>query len=156
MFLLNVLLALAWTALLGEITGSNLLIGFLISYALLAFLARPLQIPTTYFARAKIVVGFVLFFLWELVKANLRVAYDVMTPTQRAKPGVIAVPLDLKTAAQITLLANLITLTPGTLTLDISEDRRFIYIHAMYIDDVEEVKRSIKQGFERRVLELFQ
>jgi multicomponent Na+:H+ antiporter subunit E len=72
------------------------------------------------------------------------------------RPGVIAVPLDAKTDAEITLLANLITLTPGTLSLDLSPDRGVLYVHTMYIDqdDVERARRQIKDNLERRVLEL--
>lgn len=71
-------------------------------------------------------------------------------------PGVVAIPLDARTDVEITLLANLITLTPGSVSLDLSEDRRVLYVHAMYIDggDVEAYRRSIKEGLERRVLEL--
>ena len=71
-------------------------------------------------------------------------------------PGVVAIPLDARTDAEITLLANLITLTPGSVSLDLSEDRRVLYVHAMYIDggDVEAYVRSVKEGLERRVLEL--
>jgi multicomponent Na+:H+ antiporter subunit E len=71
------------------------------------------------------------------------------------RPGIIAIPLDARTDLEITLLANLITLTPGTLSLDVSADRRVLYIHVMYIDndDIEAVRRNIKDGFERRVLE---
>jgi hypothetical protein len=71
-------------------------------------------------------------------------------------PGVIAIPLDARTDAEITLLANLITLTPGSVSLDLSADRRSLYVHAMYIDggDIEAYRRSVKEGLERRVLEL--
>jgi len=71
-------------------------------------------------------------------------------------PGVVAIPLDARTDVEIALLANLITLTPGSVTLDLSEDRRVLYVHAMYIDggDVEAYRRAIKEGLERRVLEL--
>ena len=71
-------------------------------------------------------------------------------------PGVVAIPLDARTDAEITLLANLITLTPGSVSLDLSEDKRVLYVHAMYIDggDVEAYRRSVKEGLERRVLEL--
>jgi multicomponent Na+:H+ antiporter subunit E len=71
-------------------------------------------------------------------------------------PGVVAIPLDARTDAEIVLLANLITLTPGSVSLDLSEDRRVLYVHAMYIDggDVEAYRRAVKEGLERRVLEL--
>ena len=79
-----------------------------------------------------------------------------LTPESYVCPGVVAIPLDARTDAEITLLANLITLTPGSVSLDLSDDRRLLYVHAMYIDgeDVEAYRRSVKEGLERRVLEL--
>lgn len=79
-----------------------------------------------------------------------------LAPASYVCPGVVAIPLDARTDVEITLLANLITLTPGSLSLDLSEDRRVLYVHAMYIDggDVEAYRRSVKEGLERRVLEL--
>jgi multicomponent Na+:H+ antiporter subunit E len=68
------------------------------------------------------------------------------------RPGVIAIPLDAQTDIEITVLANLISLTPGTLSLDVSADRQTLYIHTMYLDDPEAARRGIKRGFERRVL----
>ncbi len=94
------------------------------------------------------------FFLWELVLANLKMARDVLMPLGRLRPAVVAVPLDLKTDWQITLLSILITLTPGTLSLDVSTDRKVLFIHAMHVTDAEEFRRQIKSGFERRVRRL--
>lgn len=99
--------------------------------------------------------GFLLYFLKELAMANLRVARDVVSPLDRLRPGIVAVPLDLASDGQITLLATLVTLTPGTLTLDISSDRRVIYIHAMSAGDLAALRAAVKGGFERRVKELF-
>lgn len=81
-----------------------------------------------------------------------------LAPESYLCPGVIAVPLDARTDLEITLLANLITLTPGSVSLDLSPDKRVLYVHAMYIDggDIEAYRRSIKEGLERRVLELLQ
>jgi multicomponent Na+:H+ antiporter subunit E len=70
------------------------------------------------------------------------------------RPGIVAIPLDLEGDAAITLLANLVTLTPGALSLDVSPDRTVLYVHTMYMDDAETFRREIKQGFERRVKEL--
>ena len=70
------------------------------------------------------------------------------------KPGVIGIPIEAKTDLEITVLANLITMTPGTLSLDISPDRKTLYVHAMYIHDPEELRRDIKENFEPRVLAL--
>jgi multicomponent Na+:H+ antiporter subunit E len=152
-FLLNVLLALTWLALTGEFTPTNLALGFAAGYFVLRVARRALP-RTGYFGRVFQVISFLGFFLWELFKANLRVAYDIVTPRHHMKPGVVAIPLDLTTDEEITVLANLITLTPGTLSLDVSVDRRTLYVHAMYVDDLEAFRREIKDGFERRVMEL--
>jgi multicomponent Na+:H+ antiporter subunit E len=152
-FLFNIGLALVWAALTGVFSPANLLVGFGLGYFTL-FLARRVLGPSAYFVKVQQVLSFVVFFLWELLVANLRVAADVLTPQAHMRPRIIAVPLDARTHAEITFLANLISLTPGTLSLDVSTDRRVLFIHAMYAADPEAVKREIKEGLERRVLAL--
>lgn len=154
-FLWNILLALAWAALTGHFTPGNLLVGFALGYLVLLFAQRVIG-AQSYFRKVPLVTEFTLFYLRELCLANLRVAYDVMTPRYYMRPGVIAIPLEARTDAEIALLANLITLTPGTLSLDVSADKRVLYIHAMYIDghDIEALRQKIKEGLERRVLEV--
>lgn len=149
----NIVLAFSWAGLTEEVTAMNLTVGFLVGFVIL-FSVRRLLRPSLYFSKVRQVLNLATFFVWELLLANLRIAYEVITPTHYMKPGVVAIPLDLETDAEITLLANLITLTPGTLSLDVSPDRRILYIHAMYVEDVEELRRSIKEGFEKRVAEV--
>jgi multicomponent Na+:H+ antiporter subunit E len=139
----------------ADFTPLNFAIGFALGLLILFFARRVVGTPN-YLAKTGQVLELLAFLLWELLLANLRVAYDVLTPGYHMRPGVVAIPLDARTDAEITLLANLITLTPGTLSLDVSSDRRVLYIHVMYIDndDLDEVRRKIKSGFERRVLEV--
>ena len=118
LLLLNVLLALAWVALTGSVSPANFVIGFVLGYAAL-WMTRSRDGQTVYFNKARNAIGFGFFFLWEIVKANLRVAYEVLTPRHHMTPGIIAFPLEAKTDAEITILANLITLTPGTLSLSV-------------------------------------
>ena len=151
MLLWNILLAFIWAAVTGTFNLSNVLVGMILGYAVL-FVAQPLMGPSNYFSRIHRVLGFALFYIWQLVLANLRVAADVLMPRVRARPGVLAIPLDAKSDAEITMLANLITLTPGSVSLDVSSDRRFLYLHAMYIEDVEQYREDVKTSFERRVL----
>jgi len=152
--LLNLLLAMAWVALTGQFLISNFIIGFSVAYLIL-WLAQVEADPAGYFSKVPKTIALLCFFLWELIKANLRVAYEVISPRWHMRPGVVAVPLDVKTDLEITLLANLITLTPGTLSLDVSSDRAVLYVHSMYIGDVDEFRRQIKDGFERRIREIF-
>jgi multicomponent Na+:H+ antiporter subunit E len=98
--------------------------------------------------------GFVALYLWELVRASLRVAHDALTPTHYMRPAILAVPLDAQSDLEILLLANFLTMTPGSVCLDVSADRRVLYVHAMYVDDPEAARREIKTTVERRVIEL--
>lgn len=148
------MLALVWTAITGDVSFGNLLAGFGFGLLVLFFTRRVVGQPA-YTTKVWRLLNLLLFFVGELVIANLRVAYEVLTPGFGMRPGVVAVPLDARTDAEITLLANLITLTPGTLSLDISADRQVLYLHVMYLDqDVDQFRRRIKDGFERRILEL--
>jgi multicomponent Na+:H+ antiporter subunit E len=153
--LLNTLLALAWIALTGTFTPANLLFGFVLGYGLLAVTQR-LMAPSRYFSTVPKVVSFALFFVWELLQANVRMALTVLSPRLRLRPAVVALPLDVRSDPAITLLANLITLTPGTLYLDISADRRVMYVHTIHVDDLDSFRQGIKNGFERRVRELLE
>lgn len=154
-FLLNILLALAWVALTAEFTPQNFGEGFILGYVML-WLARPAIGASPYTRKIPVVIRFALAFMWDLLTASLRVAWEVITPRPRMRPGVVAVPLDVQSSLAIILVANLITLTPGTLSLDVSQDRAVLYVHAMYVDDIDEFRREIKEGVERRVKELLE
>jgi multicomponent Na+:H+ antiporter subunit E len=154
MFTWHVLLTLAWAAVNGEFSVVNLLVGFALSYVVIAVLERAEITGPGYTSRVPVVIRFAGFFLWELFMANIRVAQEVLRPRVTIRPGVVAVPLTVTTDLEITLLSCLITLTPGTLALDVSDDRSTLYVHALDVMDPEAFRRSIVDGFERRVLEL--
>lgn len=105
--------------------------------------------PVTAVVRLFNAIAFLIYFGWEIFMSNLRVAYDVLTPQHYMHPGILAIPLDAKTDLEITMLANMISLTPGTLSLDVSSDRKVLFVHAMYLEEVEEFKK-----FERRLLKV--
>jgi multicomponent Na+:H+ antiporter subunit E len=153
LLVINIILALIWAALTGIFEPSNLVLGFGLGYLILLAIRKALG-PTRYFDKMSQVVIFTAFFLWELVIANLRVAWHVLTPPSRFRPQVIAVPLETCNEAETTLLANLISLTPGTLSLDVSTDECVLYIHVIDAPDAETARKEIKEGFERKVLDL--
>lgn len=155
MFVLNILLALAWAALTGHFTPLNVIVGFALGSAVL-WPARRIVGPSNYFVKLPRVIRLVVFFFWELLLANLKVAIHVVSPLSRLTPGIVAVPLDLKSDAEIALLANMITLTPGTLSLDVSTDRRALYVHVIDLDNADQLRREIKNGLERRIQEVFE
>lgn len=148
---MNLLLTFVWLALSGNFSLTNFLFGFLMSFSIMWIISLNTD-NRKYFKIAPKTVGFVFFFLYELTKANIQVAIEVMTPTNNMKPGIVRYPLDAKTDFEITLLANLISLTPGTCSMDVSTDRKVLYIHSMYIEDKEKFITDIKNGFERRLL----
>lgn len=153
----NIFLPVIWMALTGEFTLGNYLLGLLISSLALWITHTRAEIAIfIWIDRLGRWISFFFFFLRELVGASFRVVFDILTPRHRMRPAIIAVPIHLRTDLEITLLANLITLTPGTLSLDVSPEKDFLYIHAMYVDDIEEFRRTVKERFERRVREVMQ
>ncbi|MDT0687957.1 Na+/H+ antiporter subunit E [Autumnicola psychrophila] len=152
-FVSNLLLSLVWIALTGTFTVANHVFGFVLSFIILRVITKGSG-TGRYFTIVPKIIIFMFYFLYELIKANLQVAYEVITPNFQMKPGIVKIPLDVKSNIGITLLANLISLTPGTLSLDVSNDRKVLYVHAMYVTDREEFIASIKNGFEKRILEI--
>lgn len=155
MFVLNILLGLAWMVLIGGYSPSDFFHGVLLGYSLL-WLVRDALPPSRYFLKVPQAIGLLLFFMWELLRANLKVAYEVITPRNFMVPGIVAVPIDLESDAAITLFTSMITLTPGTLSLDVSTDRSVVYVHTMYVHDGAEFQRELKEGLERRIKEVLE
>lgn len=151
-FLLNIILAVTWAAVMGTFDLQTILAGFAIGYGVL-WLVRPALRPSAYLTGLWRALGFAAFYVWELVLSSIRVAIDVCRPRFDMRPGVVAVPLTCTRDAEITLLANLISLTPGTLSLDVSADRRLLFVHAMDMEDgPDAVRHAITNDLERRVL----
>lgn len=93
------------------------------------------------------------YFLWDLIRSSVEVAWDVVTPQTLAEPKLLLLPLDARTDTEIMATANLISLTPGTLTVDVSDDRKHLLIHAMFgASNPQATKAGLKRGIERRVL----
>ncbi len=156
LFLINILLAILWAFVSGSFTLQTFFVGFAVAYGVLA-LAEPLWSDARYAKKFWLAIGLFLVFLSELIQSGIRVAIDVIRPTYRFDPGIIYIPLDVETDLGITVLANMITLTPGTLSLFVTNDRRQLCIHTMYIDETPAgVRRSIKEGFERWVIDVFE
>ncbi|CTQ33658.1 Na+/H+ antiporter subunit E [Jannaschia rubra] len=154
LFLLNLLLALAWAALTGQFTLPGLAIGFAVGFGAL-WLVQPLfeNRGGGYFVRVYRWIRLLVLFHYELVVSSFQVARDVLTPRHRARPGIICIPLKARGEAEVLLVTNLISLTPGTLSLDVTEDCNTLVVHAMFADDPKAIARQIENGIERRVRE---
>ena len=155
MFIWNILIAIVWCALVGSFNPANIIGGFALGFGILWLMSRTQVISgRDYYQQVPQIIGLTIYFIWELIIANIKLAADLFRREIAINPAIVAMPLDAKTDAEITLVASLITLTPGTLSMEVSEDRRTLFIHAMYADDPEELVASLKNGFERRVLEV--
>lgn len=152
--LINILLALTWTAVSGSFSLANFVFGFILGAGTL-YLIREQVGSLGYFVRSVKVISLMLLFLYELVMSAWRVMVLVLSPRMDLKPGIFAYPLKVDRDFEITLLANLITLTPGTLSVDVSEDRRFLYVHALDCSSPDDLRRDIAEGFERKIMEAF-
>ncbi len=154
LFLINILLALAWGAVSGSFSEVNLAFGFVLGFGAL-FLIREQVGTNSYFQRFRKALALAVLFVYELVLSAWRVAMIVLQPTIKLQPGIIALPLTVDRDFEITMLANLITLTPGTLSVDVSEDRKTLYVHCIDVPDPQATIDDIKNGFERKILEVF-
>jgi multicomponent Na+:H+ antiporter subunit E len=155
--LLTFVLAFGWALATGDFSILNLLLGALIGGAALFLIRSEVSRPRA-LSRLRRLVSLAGLFLYELMLSAVRVGLLVLRPDLRARltPGIVAFPLTLRRPAEITLLANLITLTPGTLSVDISEDGRLLYVHAIEVKDREALIEEIASGFERKIIEAFE
>ncbi len=153
-FAANLLFAVVWVAITGSPTLLNLVFGFALSALALSVIRGETDVAG-YLGRVRRIGALALLFFVELAKSAWKVAVMVLSPTVSVQPGIFAFPLTVTRDFEITLLANLITLTPGTLSVDVSDDRKTLYVHAIDCSDIEATKRDIAEGFERRIREAF-
>jgi len=154
LYLANILMALAWGAVTGSFSPINLIFGFALGAVALSLIREQVG-SMGYFSRARRVISLMVLFIYELVLSSVRIAILVLKPNMNLKPGIFAYPLKVDRDFEITLLANLITLTPGTLSVDVSDDRQTLYIHTVDCSDPDGLRQDIADGFERKILEAF-
>lgn len=154
LLLINIFLALLWAS-LQQFRPTDVVGGFLLGYGLL-WICQPWlgEDAAPYLHRLPRFVGFVLYYLGELAAATFDVIKTVFRDQSTLKPGIIAFPLEARTDLEIVLLNNLLSLTPGTLGVDLSPDRSTLYIHVIDVPDADATKQRIKNGLERRLLEV--
>ena len=154
--LLTVLLAVVWCLLVNEIKLGTivfgLILGLLIPIATAAYWPdRPI------FTRPWKMISYMCLVLWDILVANVIVAMIVLFKSNKAmRPQWVVIPLDLRTPEAITMLAGTITLTPGTVSADLSDDGRVLLVHALDAEDPDAVRDDIKQRYERRIKEIFE
>ncbi|MEG0380944.1 MAG: Na+/H+ antiporter subunit E [Kurthia sp.] len=151
--LINFLLALIWMFLSINFSVQGFVIGYLLGLVMI-YIMRNMFGSRFYLHRVWAIIKLTFLFLKELWLANIDVVKIVLAPKMNMKPAFFEYPTVLEKDWEITLLSSLITLTPGTVVVHVSDDSKTLYIHAIDSDDVESTIDSIKQSFERAILEV--
>jgi multicomponent K+:H+ antiporter subunit E len=152
---MTVSLFVAWLLLHNAVTGGLVVLGVILAVGIPLFTDRfwpeyPRTLRLVPLARLVAVV------LFDIVIANLRVALLIIGPARRWKPSFIVIPVDLRQPFSITLLASIISLTPGTVSANLSGDRRSLLVHDLSVDDPDVAVKRIKDRYERRLKEVFE
>lgn len=151
--LLNFILAFVWMFLKTSYTPASFFVGYFFGL-LIIYTFRRFFTTRFYLLRVVAVVNLIYIFSRELILSNISVLKVILAPKLAIKPGIFAFPTELTEAWEITVLSNLITLTPGTLVVEVSDDNRILYVHAMNIDDADEAIDSIRNTFEKAIREV--
>lgn len=151
--LLNLLLAFTWMFLKNEYSGNTFTIGYILGLLIL-IVFRHFFNERFYLLRVYAVMKLVLLFFRELLLSNIAVLKVILKPRLTITPGIFALETKLTKDWEITTLANLITLTPGTLVVNVSADNKILYIHAMDLADKQEAIDNIKNTFEKAIMEV--
>lgn len=101
-------------------------------------------------------VAFVVFLFYEMLISSILLARDIVIPGREFVHGIICIELSLKSDTAVIALVNLVSMTPGSLSIELSEDRRLLYIHAIYLEDPERFRRKVKNQFEKRIQKIFE
>jgi multicomponent Na+:H+ antiporter subunit E len=154
-FLLNLGLAAAWSALIGSFDAATLAAGYVVGYVVIWAL-QPALGYSAYVGGVGRFVRFVVLYLTGLVWSSVLVAIDVCRPRLNVRPGVVGYRTQARSDAELTVLSNLISLTPGTLVVDVSPDRRMLYVHAMDLSEggPDALRDALCETLEQRVLAL--
>lgn len=151
----SILLLVVWLMLNETISLGHIILGSVLAIVI-PLLCAPLRVPQVKIKRPFKAVSYVLFVLKDVIVANFEVAFLVVGPMRRIKPGLVAVPLDLSDTLPITVLASTVTMTPGTVSADVSKDQKWLYVHVLNMPvNEQEVIDLIKQRYESRVKEIF-
>lgn len=151
--LLNVFIAFVWMFLSNSFSAATFIIGYILGLVML-FMLRRFFSTRFYMERVVAVAKLLLLFLKELIVSNIAVLRVILKPKMDIKPAIFELETKLTQDWEITLLSMLITLTPGTVVINISEDRTKLYVHTLDLEDVDNAVNSIRNTFEKAIMEV--
>lgn len=137
-------LTLAWMAMWRDVTWGNLIGGLVAGAAIVLLFPLPAS-TSTIRLRPIAMVRFLAVFGWSVLKANIVVAWEVLTPRNRIREGIIGVPLDCDHPLVLTAINHAVNLAPGTMVVDIDRDPTVVYVHVLHLDDPGSVHAEVHQ-----------
>lgn len=152
LFIIHLIITALWVLMTHDATAFNILVGLVVGYLILTIYS--LAFHKRYHARLPMSIWLLFYFHYELFSSSFKVLWDIVSPGYSHTPGFIAMPLAAKTPLEIFFTANMISLTPGTLSIALSDDLETLYIHAMFIDDKEQTIADLK-SYESTILKAF-
>jgi len=153
---LTLLLIVVWQMLVNKVTPGNLLLGAILGVAI-PLITAPYWPNTPRLRSFPRIVEYVLVVLWDICVANVQVAMIVLFKANAdTRPAWVTIPLEIRTPEAITVLAGTITMTPGTVSSDLSADGRSLLVHCLDAPDPDAVRDDIKARYERRLKEIFE
>jgi multicomponent K+:H+ antiporter subunit E len=153
--LLSAVLLAGWLWLHNTLDPAHLVLGVVLGLAIPLFTRR--FWPDTQPVRRPLrLLEFLAVVVYDIVVANIQVAAVILGPSSRVRSGFVRVPLALHDDFAITVFASTISLTPGTVSVDLAADRRALYVHYLSEHDPAALAASMKARYERRIREIFQ
>lgn len=144
-----------WLLLVNTVSGGHLVLGAFLGWAI-PYLTQSFWPEAMTVRKPALALKFVALVIWDIVIANFQVAWLILGPNSRLKPALMIVPLDIHKDFTITLLANTISLTPGTVSADLTVDRRELIVHSLHVDDIDAAVEEIKRRYEAPLKEIFE
>lgn len=153
--LLTLMLTVVWTLLQNEVSAGMVIFGLILGIIIPILTSAWWPDRPSGFRMGKMII-YCLIVIWDIMVANVQVAWIVLTrPNSKLRPAWVVVPLELRQPEAITILAGTITLTPGTVSADLSDAGHSLLVHALDTEDPDAVRDEIKHRYERRLLEIF-
>lgn len=151
---LSISVAVVWLLLVNSLAPAHLLTAAILGL-LLPSIAQRLRSEHAGLRKPRIAARLAGIVLWDIIMSNIEVARRILGPESALTPAFVWVPLDLTNSHAITTLAGIITMTPGTLSADLTEDRKFLLVHCFNLADAEAQILQIKQRYENPLREIF-
>lgn len=152
---LSVFMLLLWLLLVNEVSSGQIVLGAILAWAI-PYLTQGFWPESMTVRRPLVALKFIMVVLWDIVIANVNLVVLILGPGKRLQPAFMYLPLDIEQEFTITLLASTISLTPGTVSADLSMDGRYLLVHSLHVTDINAAVTQIKQRYETPLKEIFE